>query len=263
MNYSIQKPRPSVALYLLSILVLAGLVALFLAADYAFRQIMESRLQAIFAAVLIEAGMIVEAIAVMRSKKNWPALVGLFVSLLVSGTYNYIQAEHAGKLVGIEGSWQLLTLALGPLSALTFLAMAVGRELGDFERRLEAWHISRQKWLEDQDARRQAREIELTKLRLANELKIEKAKARLQLRQHAQVAKVAKVADGQPGQLQGNRLRVYEVAKGNPDATHQEIAEQLEISRQAVSRHMQVLKKTGLIDGNHNGHKPEGVSLSR
>ena len=260
-DYPISKPRPSASFWLLSVLVLVGLVALFLAADFAFSRIMHNHWQAAFAAGLIEAGMIVEAIAVMRSQKNWPALIGLVISLVVSGTYNYIQAEQAGLAAGITNPWQLLTLALGPLSALAFLAMAVGRELGEHEKRLATWQVKRQEWLEAWEARRHAQEIEAEKMRLNAELKKEKELARLELRerrrlQPAQLPEIAKDSEATSGnlpKLRGNRLKVYEVAKGEPNATHQEIADMLAISRQAVTSHIGKLREAGYLNGNHKG----------
>jgi hypothetical protein len=44
----------------------------------------------------------------------------------------------------------LFALALGPLSALAFLAMATGKELGNFERHVEAWEEEHQEWQDRQ-----------------------------------------------------------------------------------------------------------------
>ena len=151
--YSISRPRPSAALWLLAGLTAVGLAALFLAAYAAFRHIMPW-VQAVFAALLIEAGMVVEAIALIRGR-NWLAAIGLVISLAVSGTYNFIQAQTAGA--GLHPV-MLLALALGPLSALTFLAMATGRELSHYEIQVLDWELKRQQWLDRQRIRLERKE---------------------------------------------------------------------------------------------------------
>jgi len=161
MTYTIPKPQPSLTLYLFFFLVGIGLIALFLAALFAFSKIMPPY-QAFFAAALIEISAVLEALAFIR-QKNIPALVGLILSVLVSGTYNYIQAEVAGRQVGIEDGWQLLTLALGPLSALVFTAMQTGRLLREYEDKVEAWEIKRQRW-SDRNERRKNRVVNMRNL---------------------------------------------------------------------------------------------------
>ena len=49
------------------------------------------------------------------------------------------------------------------------------------------------------------------------------------------------VAPPEVGQLSGTKLQVYQLYKSNPAATQQDIAEQLGISRQAVSKHAKSL----------------------
>jgi hypothetical protein len=58
----------------------------------------------------------------------------------------------------------LLALALGPLSALTFLAMATGKELGNYERQVLAWELKRQQWLDRQRIRLERKEERFRKL---------------------------------------------------------------------------------------------------
>lgn len=55
----------------------------------------------------------------------------------------------------------------------------------------------------------------------------------------------------QSEQLDGNRAQVYELAKGNPDATHEAIGQEVGISRQAVGNHLRILREQGYL--NHNG----------
>lgn len=119
-----QRPKPPLTVIALSLVVLAGLVALFLAAQHAFSTV-AGREQAIAAALLIEVGTVAEALAFARSR-NRIAGAGLLISFLVSASYNYTQAHDARpELAG----FQLLALALGPLSALTFVSLALGAEL--------------------------------------------------------------------------------------------------------------------------------------
>ena len=191
MLYQTPKPKPSIVIYFLAVMVVVGLVAMFLAARYAFGQVMGNDAQAFAAALLIEASMIVEAITIVRArawKANIPALIGLVVSILVSGTYNYVQVQHAGKAAGIVDTWQLTSLALGPLSALVFLAMAVGRELRSYEEAVSTWENERQDWQKKHDAdererllaleieRRHAQEV-VRQARIAAELEAERIKA--------------------------------------------------------------------------------------
>lgn len=157
MNYTISKPKPPIVVILLGMAVLVGLCAMFLAAYAAFGQIMPFP-QNVFAAALIEVGLVVEAIAFSRGK-NWLAFVGLFVGVLVSGSYNYVQAEKAGT--GLN-SLLLLAMALGPLSSLSFLAMTFGKELEKFEALVKKWESDRQVWVDAQiekDNRRKDRQM--------------------------------------------------------------------------------------------------------
>ena len=118
---------------LLALVAASGLVALFLAARAAFATVAGPQ-QAVAAALLIEAGAIVEAVTFARSR-NWLAGVGLAIMFAVSATYNYTQAHDARpELLW----WQLAALALGPLSALTFISLALGTELRKHNQRTEA-----------------------------------------------------------------------------------------------------------------------------
>lgn len=282
------KPVLSAAFWLLAVLALVGLAALFLAADHAFGQVMPWY-QAMFAALLIEAGMVSEAVALARGR-NWLAAAGMGISLVVSGTYNYIQVAAVGQSLGLAG-WPLFALALGPLFALSFLALAIGQELRMYEALLADWQADqdvqaaqeaqqaaqgvalRQAWLDEQERLRQAAALEheraqqaalLERQRLEVEAheRVELARVRAEARQAQRAAQpvaqpVARAkqtiaGDGLP-QLQGNRLRVLELARNATGATQQEIAQQLGITRQAVGKHLAALKEAGLLNG--NGHK--------
>lgn len=156
-QYPFARPTVPVQLYLLSGLSVFGLAALWLAAFHAFLQV-ASGPQAFFAATLIEAGLIIEALALIKRPKVWYIWIAVSISLVVSGTYNYIQA--AAMAVGADGlptlnPWQLGTLALGPLSALAFVSLTLGYELREHQTRLEKWQTDRAAWAE---ARRQETE---------------------------------------------------------------------------------------------------------
>ena len=154
MNYTIPKPNPPFTLWALGAIVLVGLSALFLAAYSAFSQVV-SPAQAFFSALLIEAGAVVEALALVRGK-NMIALLGMIASLAVSCTYNYIQVSVAGA--GMP--WiELVMLAVGPLTSLTFLSMAAGKELSLYESRVKAWEEKRQGWADRRARKEEAKEV--------------------------------------------------------------------------------------------------------
>lgn len=156
MNQPYPHPRPQVPvqLYLLTGLVIFGLAALWLAAFHAFLQIAGGP-QAFFAASLIEAGLIIEALALVKRPKVWYIWIAVAISLVVSGTYNYIQAAAVAPSFNF---WQLGTLALGPLSALAFVSLTLGYELAEYQRRLETWQTDRASWLEARRQEAQERE---------------------------------------------------------------------------------------------------------
>ncbi|MBE7474268.1 MAG: hypothetical protein HS114_34495 [Anaerolineales bacterium] len=164
-NYPHPRPTEPVQLYLLAGLAGFGLLALWLAAFHAFLNV-ASGPQAFFAATLIEAGLIIEALALIKRPHVWYTWVAMAISLMVSGTYNYIQAAAvAGESLN---TWMLLTLALGPLAALAFVSLTLGHELREYQNRVESWQADKAAWLEQrrleaeayerqQEAERQAR----------------------------------------------------------------------------------------------------------
>jgi len=161
-TYPHPKPKPSLQLYALAVLAAFGLAALWLAAFDAFTKIAPAP-QAFFAATLIEAGLIAEAMALVRYKDSWYPKLGLVVSIIVSGTYNFIQADIANTL-RIEASqpalamWPLLALALGPLLALAFLALALGDTLQRHQAAADQWATDRANWLADRAAKAEERQ---------------------------------------------------------------------------------------------------------
>lgn len=153
-EYPFNRPTVPVQLYLLGGLSVFGLAALWLAAFHAFLQV-ASGPQAFFAATLIEAGLIIEALALVKRSRVWYIWIAVSVSLVVSGTYNYIQAATVAPSFNF---WQLGTLALGPLSALAFVSLTLGYELREFQSRLEKWQTDRAAWIEARLQEAEARE---------------------------------------------------------------------------------------------------------
>lgn len=168
-TYPHPRPVEPVQLYLLVGLSGFGLIALWLAAFHAFLKVANPA-QAFFAATLIEAGLIIEALALIKRPKVWYTWGAVAISLIVSGTYNYIQAAAvAGESLN---NWMLFTLALGPLAALSFVSLTLGHELRDYQNRVDKWLTDRADWLEQrrleveayerqQEVERQARQARL------------------------------------------------------------------------------------------------------
>lgn len=143
LTYPHPRPGPPAQLYLLAALAICGLAALWLAAFHAFSHV-ASPAQAFFAASLIEAGLIIEALALVKRGPVWYIVAAVVVSLAVSGTYNYIQAA---TIAGDSFNWwQLGTLALGPLAALAFVSLTLGHELREHQAGLEKWEADRAGW---------------------------------------------------------------------------------------------------------------------
>lgn len=173
-DYTIPKPSYPVAARILGGMVVVGLIGLGVAAYAAFSFIGRP-VQALAFALIVEAGMISEAIAIVR--RNWLSIPGLVVSLLVSGSYNFTQAERAGHMLTppLTDPIQLAALSIGPLSAVLFLALAAGHELQEHEKHVRQWEVDRQKWLDDQ-AERQARRQERREARQEKAATLETAK---------------------------------------------------------------------------------------
>jgi hypothetical protein len=152
MKYTISRPTLNISTYLLGIVVVVGLVCLYIAARYAFGQVMIPE-QATMAAMLIEVGTIAEAIAVVRGKAKW-GILALIISFAVSITYNYIQVQIAGREAGIVSWWQLFTMAVGPLSVLTFTALQVGTALRDHDEAVAQWEQDYQDWIDKENRRK-------------------------------------------------------------------------------------------------------------
>lgn len=163
-QYPFPRPSAPVQLYLLGGLSVFGLAAMWLAALHAFLQVAGGA-QAFFAATLIEAGLIIEALALIKRPKVWYTWVAVAISLIVSGTYNYIQADLAAPDFN---PWQLGTLALGPLSALCFVSLTLGYELREYQDRVDQWQTDRGNWIEQRRQEQEAYQRQLDEQRLAD-----------------------------------------------------------------------------------------------
>lgn len=136
------KPNPSPVIYLLAAVVVAGLLALGLAAYTAFSAVITNPVQAVASAAVIEIGMIAEAMALVRVRR-WRdvalPMLGLVIALAVSATYNRVQIQIAAQSIHLADNWQITALALGPLFALCFLSLNLGRELRAHEHAVSQW----------------------------------------------------------------------------------------------------------------------------
>lgn len=141
-TYTTPRPKPPLQLWLLAIICLAGLAALGQAAYSAFLLVATPG-QALFAALLIEAGLIVEALALVKRPRSLAPWLGLAISYAVSGIYNYTQASLA---LSELGQVAIIALALGPLSALAAVALTLGLELRAYQEALDAWREARAAW---------------------------------------------------------------------------------------------------------------------
>jgi hypothetical protein len=199
------KPTLSTSIYLLGGLVVIGLAALGIAAYTAFLQV-APWYQALFAAALIEASMVAEAIAIVR--KNWFAIPGVIISLLVSGTYNYIQAEQTGRIHGLTDGWQLLTLAIGPLSALFFLALSLGYEMRRHDREVDDWRGQ----MDQAQQHQEQTALEIRQLELA-----EQRKTQLEMEAASADARRLELAEQRKTEVALERLRLREERKTRGD----------------------------------------------
>lgn len=156
-------------------------------------------------------------------------------SVLAKGTVMFLVAPLVYLLVGMQGE----------------LNRAESQQIVK-ERQSLAIELRR----EEAAAQRQ-HELELEKLRLDADVKKERA------RQPKVVATLPQPSTigGQPvnhastvDELTPGQLRVYEIMRENPDLSQADIAKKLEISRQAVGKHVKVInglaKRPQLIGGN-------------
>ena len=130
-----KRPSPPITVWPLALVALAGLVAQYSSARAAFSLITVNGWHATGAALVIEGATVVEALVFIRSRNGYAAL-GLVVTMLASGVYNYTQASTAGADLG---QWQLIAMSVGPLGALVSVGLALGDELRKHEGALVEW----------------------------------------------------------------------------------------------------------------------------
>jgi hypothetical protein len=152
-QYTIPQPKIPIVIYLYGGLLVCGLISVWIAAHTAFSQVMSPE-QAFFAAVVVEGSALVEAFSALYSK-NRIAMLALVVSLGISLTYNYIQAETIGARNGVTDPILLATLALGPIFAIVMLAAAFGTEFRKHNETKIQWAVNKQQWIDSEVARKE------------------------------------------------------------------------------------------------------------
>ncbi len=195
LQYPYERPKSPIQIYLLAGLIIIGLIALFLAAVNAFDKVV-SLPQAVMSALLIEAGLVIESLTLMRKPKAIFPYLAIALALAVSGTYNYMQVSGtvATNEALILSNWQMLSLALGPLLALGIISLTLGDFLKDYQNKEATWERERATW------------VEAEKLRLEAEAKAERVRqARRQAaRERKAAAKTASVTDILPERQDGD-----------------------------------------------------------
>ena len=250
-RYPYQKPRVSLQLITLGIVDLCGLIALFFAAFAAF-SLVAPWYQAFFAALIIEVGLIVEALALINRPRSIYPWIGLVVSYVVSGTYNYTQAATVGyELASIE----LLALAFGPLSALAVVSLTFGNELRAHQDNVLKWQVNRAEWVETEYTRIEQQRLEAEQKRLEMEQKHAEKMARIEAKKD--VSKVShKNKSGVPKLSQSEMLeRILEHLEKNGDTRMTQLAEQLGTSRSTLYRRIDELQQAGKVHKNGEGWK--------
>lgn len=150
------KPNRPSTIPALALVALAGLVAQFLAARAAFALVSSDSFHPFFAALLIEAAVVADALATSRTR-NEIALGGLILALVVSAIYNYAAAHSVApdlhQVVKIA-------LAVGPVLALASVGLALGEEVWRYEERVVEWQVQQDaaQAQADEDRRRFERE---------------------------------------------------------------------------------------------------------
>lgn len=163
-------------------------------------------------------------------------------------------------ILGISGLESVLAKGTVMFLVAPLVYLLVGMQ-GELNRKESRKHVQERQSLaielrKEEAAAQRQHELELEKLRLAADVKKERA------RQPKMVSiPQPSTIGGQPvnhastvDELTPGQLRVYEVMRENPDLSQADIAKKLEISRQAVGKHVKVInglaKRPQLIEGN-------------
>lgn len=129
------KPSFPFSAILISLVVLACLVAQFLVAEGAFDLVGRGGAYSYIAAFAIESAIAVEALLFAKNQSR-VYFLGLVVSFLVSGTYNFTLVDKAA----VELGWFAVgALALGPLFALATVSLALGDVFFAYDERVTQW----------------------------------------------------------------------------------------------------------------------------
>lgn len=270
--YPYQKPSVSIQLILIGCIAVSGLLALFIAAYHAFL-LVAAPPQAFFAALVIEAGLIVEALALISKPKTLPPWIGLIISYIVSGTYNFTQAAQAGgEFLGI---WELVALAFGPLSALAVVSLTFGNELRAYQDRVGQWEQNRADWVEgerirleeiQQQREREREELEARTRQEQRELEAKQRQERL-LAEQKHAEKMARIAAKNSTKLTRNNFTKKRISKDErldisldlirkyPRISGAELGRQLNISDRSGQLILNELVQNKVIYRNGEGWK--------
>jgi hypothetical protein len=268
-QYPFSRPGLTLQIFILGLIVVSGLIALFFAAFHAFRLVAEPT-QAFFAALVIEAGLIAECLAIINKPRSVAPWLGLVISYVVSGTYNYTQAAKAGEGLG---GWELGALAFGPLSALAVVSLAFGNELRSYQERVEDWSKTRAGWVEGEWRRLETLATEREQKRLEVEAQQKQAQLELQAKQkqaqleaeqkHAEkmarieAKKDKKVTRNKPTKKRISKIEKREISisiiRENPLISGAELGRQLGSSERTGQTILNELTEAGAIHRNGSG----------
>ena len=242
--YPYSKPKIHAQLYALGFITVSGLIALFFAALHAFL-LVASPAQAFFAAIVIEAGLVVEALALINKPKTVYPWIGLIISLFVSGTYNYTQAATANQnLASIE----LFALAFGPLSALAFASLTFGNELRSYQEKVTAWEKNRAEWVDSERKRLERKEERRAKRSSNRSSSVQPEQPEAFKSSQLDVLNVQKAQDKQQAL---NNVLTY--LNDNPNASLNDIGRSIGRSKATAFNYVEELQQAGKLVKNGHG----------
>jgi len=257
-SYPYQKPGINLQLIALGLIASFGLIALFIAAYHAFL-LVANPWQAFFAALVIEAGLIVEALALINKPKTIYPWLGLIISYVVSGTYNFTQAAQMGEGLG---NWELSALAFGPLSALAVVSLTFGNELRSYQERSSAWTKERAEWVEAEYKR-------IEQVRIDSEVEQRRAdqeaeQRRLEAEQkHTEKMARIEASKNRPNERPKSKQKtvskeealslIVQFLAENSDASLSQIGRQIGRPKSTVGNYVNELIQSGKLDKNGHG----------
>lgn len=268
-QYPFAKPGLTLQIFTLGFIVVCGLTALFFAAYHAFRLVAEPW-QAFFAALVIEAGLIAECLAIINKPRTVAPWLGLAISYIVSGTYNYTQAANAGQGLG---SWELWALAFGPLSALAVVSLSFGNELRDYQERVSTWMQTRAMWVNGERQRLEKLTVEQEQRRLEIEAQQKQEQLELEARQeqtrleaeqkHTEKMARIEVSKNRPNERPKRKSKnitkdeaislIKQYLADNPNASLSEIGRHIGRPKSTAGNYVSKLIQSGAIHRNGGG----------